>query len=105
MIGEPGPFQVIENEGKGTVESPIDPPRRRYSCSNYNTCLSIGCALNWDSFTCRGCSGDVSEPLCWRAHQILRRDRIANKLCELPDIRYLEAAPLPEPLQAVGKAG
>jgi len=85
-IGEAGPFQVIDNDGHITAESPIDPPRRRYSCPNYTTCLSIGCALNWDSFTCRGCNGQVDGQVFWRAHQALKRDRVATQLCDLPEI-------------------
>lgn len=81
---------MIHNEDGGATDAPVDPPRRRYSCPNYNTCLSVACALNWDSFTCRGCSGEVNEPICWRAHQSLRRDGVANTLCDLPHLKYLE---------------
>lgn len=92
MIGKPGPFQIIDSDGAIVAESPLEPPRRQYSCSNYTTCLSVACALNWDSFTCRGCNCDVNEALVWRAHQALKRDNVANKLCELPQIRF-SAAP------------
>ena len=91
MIGKPGPFQVVENEGCGAVPAPMDPPRRRYECVNYETCLNIACALNWDSFTCRGCSGDVDESVCWRARQALRKDQVADRLCELPTVKMHEA--------------
>lgn len=103
MIGKPGPFQVIEMEGRGMLDSPIDPPRRRYSCPNYTSCLSIACALNWDSFTCRGCSSQINESLCWRAHQALRRDRVADKLCELPEIRYIDTEESEKIVQIAGK--
>ncbi len=86
MIGKPGPFQVIESEGSGNVDSPVLPPRRRYSCPNYSRCLDLAAALNWDNFTCRGCSGLIDESLHWRAHQAQRKDNLVRALCDLPDI-------------------
>ena len=86
MIGNPGPFQVIESEGSGIVDSPMTAPRRRYSCENYNTCLDLAAALNWDNFTCRGCCGDVNESMCWRALHAQKKDRIAGRLCSIPAI-------------------
>jgi len=103
MIGKPGPFQIIEDEGRGVVDAPILPPKRRYACPNYETCLSVACALNWDSFTCRGCNGAVSENLCWRAHQELRKDKVANSLCEIPDINYTSNELSEKVVQIVGK--
>ena len=84
MLGKPGPFQVIENEGFGVVEDPVAPPRRRFSCINYDTCLNLAAALNWDNFTCRGCSGEVNNCLLWRAHQAVKKDQIVGRLCHLP---------------------
>ena len=86
MLGEPGPFQIINNEGNGVVENPTMAPRRRYSCENYDTCLNLAAAMNWDNFTCRGCCGQVNEKLCWRAHQARKKDNIADRLCAIPDI-------------------
>ncbi|MCB0310716.1 MAG: hypothetical protein KDD42_05750 [Bdellovibrionales bacterium] len=103
MIGEPGPFRIIGNIGDNAPESPRRPPRRRYDCQNYSTCLNIACALNWDSFTCRGCCADVSEALKWRAHQALKKDGVANSLCELPEIHYHENCDNPVLVSAVGK--
>ena len=91
MIGKPGPFQIIDSDGAVVAESPLEPPRRQYSCANYTACLSVACALNWDSFTCRGCNLEVNDALLWRAHQALKRDNVANKLCELPHIRFTVA--------------
>ena len=88
-IGKPGPFEIIKNEGTGLAENSMVAPRRRYSCSNYETCLNVACALDWDSFTCRGCCGEMNEALVWRARQAIKKDRLVNKLCEKPEIRYL----------------
>lgn len=82
MLRKSGPFQVIENEGDGVVDSPIEAPRRRYSCSNYCLCLNVAASLNWDSFTCRGCSGSIDEALIWRSRQAQRKDKVASRLCE-----------------------
>lgn len=104
MIGKPGPFQIIESEGCGLVDAPMTPPRRRYSCAHYATCLDLAAALNWDNFTCRGCCGEVEESLYWRAHQASKKDNVARSICDLPDIKYVasEANP-PEPLKLVSK--
>ena len=90
-IGKPGPFQVIEAQGpeersSGSLDVPIPSPRRRYSCSNYETCLNLACALNWDSFTCRGCSGQISNALLWRAHGARKKDKVARSLTAVPSI-------------------
>ena len=88
MIGKPGPFQIIGTEGCGSLDDPISPPRRRFSCYNYETCLNLAAALNWDNFTCRGCSGQVNDVVLWRARQEFKRDAIAHRLCELPEIEF-----------------
>ena len=92
MIGKPGPFQIIESEGCGVVDEPISAPRRRYSCPHYESCLNLAAALNWDSFTCRGCSGEVDQKLVWRARQAQKHDVVADKICERPEIDYVESA-------------
>jgi hypothetical protein len=89
MIGKPGPFQIIEDQG--TTDQPISPPRRRYFCPHYETCLNLAAALNWDSFTCRGCCGEIEQTLLWRARQAQKKDKIAHELCELPEITQVEA--------------
>ena len=91
MLGKPGPFQVIESDGSGNIDQPIDPPRRRYSCEHYATCLNLAAALNWDSFTCRGCNGQVDECLLWRARQAKKRDQVAERLCEIPQVAIVNA--------------
>lgn len=80
MIGKPGPFQVVECEGDGNVDRAMSAPRRRYSCPNYQNCLEIGAALNWDNFTCRGCSAEVNESLVWQAYHARKTDAVASKL-------------------------
>ena len=77
-FGKPGPFQIIEPE---TLDLPSDAPRRRYTCSNYETCLNMAAALNWDNFTCRGCSGELNESLLWRAQAESRKDKIVKEIC------------------------
>jgi len=73
--------------------APVEAPRRRFDCSNYCTCLDLAAALNWDNFTCRGCSGDIDEALLWRARQALRKDDIARQVCDLPAIEVSDKAP------------
>jgi predicted Fe-S protein YdhL (DUF1289 family) len=91
MIGKAGPFQIIESEGVGIVDNPMDSPRRRYDCKNYETCLDVAAALNWDSFTCRGCNGEIAEQLFWRARHALKKDAVVNRLCALPNINFHDA--------------
>lgn len=88
MLGKPGPFQIVEAEGCGVVDNPMDAPRRRYDCQFYQSCLAIAAALNWDSFTCRGCCGKIAEQLFWRARQASKKDEIVGRLCELPSIEF-----------------
>ena len=81
---KPGPFQIIEQE---SLDAPSEAPKRRYECSHYETCLNLAAAMNWDSFTCRGCSGEVNEIYFWRAQQEAKRDKIVRTLCtQMPDI-------------------
>jgi hypothetical protein len=87
MIGKPGPFQIIENDGDGNVDRPVIPPRRNYSCSHYDTCLNICASLNWDNFTCRGCSQRVDPNVLWRAQVERRNDPISQSLCKLPPVK------------------
>lgn len=91
MIGKPGPFQIIENE---SLDFPLEPPRRRYACPQYDTCLNLAAALNWDSFTCRGCSGDINQALFWRARQEVRKDGVVRTICsEIPEAELIANEP------------
>jgi hypothetical protein len=60
---------------------------REFDCPNYETCLSLSAALNWGSFTCKNCCGEVNGQLLWRARQILRKDRELSNLCQLPSVK------------------
>jgi hypothetical protein len=71
------------------VRSGAEPPERRYGCDHYDTCLDLAASLNWASFTCKGCSGEVNRALYWRAHQRQRKDSVAKALCELKPIDQL----------------
>ena len=59
---------------------------RELDCKNYQTCLNLAAALNWDSFTCESCEGDINESLKWRAIHSTRKDALANALC--PDVGF-----------------
>ncbi|RIL12380.1 MAG: hypothetical protein DCC75_00545 [Proteobacteria bacterium] len=82
-FGKPGPFRVVDSG----CEHNCEPPRRRYSCPNYEICLNLAAALDWDSFTCRGCTGKVNQALHWQARQAKKKDLVARKICHLPEIR------------------
>lgn len=91
-LGTPGPFQVIDGpildkSTKSELDHPPEGPRRRYDCKNYETCLNLAAALNWDSFTCRGCCEEVNEKLLWRAQHEMRKDQMAKAICDLPNPR------------------
>ena len=104
MIGRPGPFQIVESGGCGIVDAPVAPPRRRYDCPNYESCLNLAAALNWDNFTCRGCNGEIDETLCWRAHQAQKKDVIVRTLCDLPDLKFHRVeSPVEELVKIVAK--
>lgn len=116
MINRHGPFQIIDSEAMSVCQasvanaeasensaqgmpSPLSSPRRRYNCKNYATCLNLAAALNWDNFTCRGCSGEIDESLYWRARQAMKKDTIVQTLCEIPEIAFHKSEePAIEPL-------
>ena len=83
-IGKPGPFEIIESDVPANFDNPLNAPRRRYDCSNYEDCLIIAAGLNWYSFTCRGCCGEFQESLQWRARQEINKDKTAKKICDMP---------------------
>ncbi len=83
MKRQPGPFPVIENNGDGHVDNPMSAPKRRYMCENYQSCLEVAAGLNWDNFTCRGCSGEVDETLIWRACSAKRNDKVARRILSI----------------------
>ena len=73
---------LLEEDGRPAAE----PPDRNYDCKHYETCLDLAASLNWSSFTCTGCSGEVNSALLWRAHQNQRKDSVAKALCDLKPI-------------------
>ena len=102
-----GPIQIIE-ESLSDVSSrssdtnlnhPPHGPQRRYDCCNYETCLKIAAALNWDSFTCHGCCGKTNEHLLWRAQYAIQKDKTAKAICDLPDPRNRKIENITEPFK------
>jgi len=68
----------------------LEPPERQYDCKHYETCLDLAASLNWISFSCKGCVGEVNQALYWRAHQVQRKDSVARALCELRPLESLD---------------
>lgn len=88
--GSETPLDTLQSDDLAASADFLACPRRRYECPNYTTCLSLAAALNWDSFTCRGCDGSINEQLLWQAHVASRRDTIAQRICFMPKIRPVE---------------
>lgn len=63
---------------------PLEIPAREYDCEHYDTCLSLAAALDWNSFSCTGCSGCVNQQLLWRANHALRKNNALRRICNLP---------------------
>jgi hypothetical protein len=89
-----GPFKVAldtslpqDNTSQLVTSEPFlrpqnqDTVERRMECSHYEECLNLAAALDWDSFTCAGCSGKINESLLWRAGQSTKRDAVAQAIC------------------------
>ena len=72
---------LLPDSGEGVN---LEPPERRYDCQHYDTCLSLAAALDWQSFSCAGCSGCVNRKLLWRANNALRRNSALRMICKLP---------------------
>ncbi|RME61844.1 MAG: hypothetical protein D6780_00910 [Candidatus Dadabacteria bacterium] len=87
MIQRKGPFEIINNTyTRPAIFSSII-PRRRYNCPNYCTCLNIAAALSWDSFTCRGCCGELNKSILWKAYLATKKDKIANRICKFDSLK------------------
>ena len=65
--------------------------KRNHDCNNYNRCLNIAAALNWDDFTCSNCIGKIHPNLIWQARQARRSDQVAKRIC--PDGSISEKQP------------
>ena len=94
-----GDFPAIESvlpsatpEQTTIVELPdcsdLGPTRvaRKFDCPNYDHCLSLCAALNWDSFSCGGCCGEINQQLVWRAHHSIKSDLELACVCKLPTL-------------------
>jgi hypothetical protein len=100
QIETPGPFEVrfdaaqcfsATSSQEGIPEAfntsaACDEPKRVHDCANYDRCLELAAALNWESFTCEGCCGEVNDTLTWRAGQVARKDSVAKAICGAPKI-------------------
>ena len=122
---EKGPFEVRTANATGSVarkhhslggantytnapgdEGPLlEPPVRKYGCANYENCLDLAATLNWASFTCKQCCGEINGALQWRAHQIRRRDSLAQAICDLPRLSTVEKPEVGQPLNEDGVVG
>jgi len=74
-----GPFPCRQEDDEFT-------PDRQFHCQNYETCLNLAAALDWESFTCQGCSQEIDEKLCWKAHLAQKKDLVAEKICDIPEL-------------------
>jgi hypothetical protein len=83
MAEKSGPFQVLEKDSYLLAEG--DGPDRNFACENYNSCLSLAAALNWESFSCTGCNGIIDETIRWRAKVESKRDTTLRQLCVIPN--------------------
>lgn len=77
-----GPFKIVE--AKSDCENQAD-HFRNYDCNNYDTCLSLAAALDWDSFHCCECTGVIDSAILWQARQAQRRDKVVNRICDIPE--------------------
>jgi len=84
-----GPFQLVEDDEELPLHRRGEKPRRKFSCPHYHHCLALAAALNWDSFTCRNCCGEMNKALIWRAHHEKKRDKVVNVICDIPDIHFI----------------
>jgi predicted Fe-S protein YdhL (DUF1289 family) len=93
---ESGPFEVAFDTSSQGLSDSVAPDaslpqqndaanqdvlERRLECNHYEECLNLAAALDWDSFTCTGCNGEIDETLLWRAGQNTKRDALAKAIC------------------------
>lgn len=104
-----GPFEVRCShcpETASSRETPHNPveaaahsdnsvaPERDINCTNYQACLNLAAALNWDAFTCQGCNRTVNESLRWRACHTTKHDAVAKALCGVATLTDLRTSTL-----------
>lgn len=78
LLQRGNPQPAIDPDGE------IAPPARNYDCAHYDTCLDLAAALDWRSFTCKGCCGEYDQQLLWRAQHVLRKNPALAKILSLP---------------------
>ena len=83
MAEKSGPFQVLAKDSNLLADG--EGPDRNFACKNYNSCLSLAAALNWESFSCGGCTGTIDETIRWRAKGVSKRDSALRQLCIIPN--------------------
>ena len=81
LLSEPR-CEFVEGENLKAFEG-----GRHFECQNYETCLSLAAALDWQSFTCHGCNGRINPKLLWRAHQRLKVEPGLSAYCSLPALK------------------
>jgi len=79
------PLRVLKSAEDPELEDEMESvsipnPVRHFDCENYETCLSLTAALNWQSFTCAGCDGTVDPVLLKKAERALHADRFLEPL-------------------------
>jgi hypothetical protein len=70
-----GPFQIINIHSCSSTD-------RNLECRNYETCLGIAAAFNWESFSCKQCIGEIDPHISWRVRHIIKRDSLGKFLCK-----------------------
>lgn len=84
-----GPFRINIARSNLDSDETLSPPFRNYDCKNYEECLTLAAAMNWESYTCTGCCGEVNASLCWQAHHAQRKDELVQKICHLPELEMI----------------
>lgn len=82
-----GPFKVKKVALAVNDELPIED--RCYDCKNYDLCLNLAAALDWDGFCCTNCDKSVDQKLVWQALKIKKADRVVEELCSELDEKII----------------
>lgn len=102
---KPGPFEMLYDQDGFSINyvtaNESNPEFRCFSCPNYNSCLNIVAALDWEGFTCFGCNGEINQNLLWRAEGECCKDKTLQTICQLPDLksRKIESEHNPDTLR------
>ena len=79
-------LHLVNEKSTANNNDVAEPPVRKYDCENYETCLAVAAALDWDSFSCKDCCGQVDQRLAWRAQHARKKDSVVRALCDLPEL-------------------